>query len=50
MKHHCNPLLKSWEQYLKSTKEFVILRRYSAAVLESEVRHRMRPIKKKGRR
>lgn len=48
MKHHCNPLLKSWNKYLKDSETFVVLRRHGAGFLGSE--RRGRRVKKKGRR
>jgi hypothetical protein len=32
----CNPLLKSWNQYLKDAATFVVLRRYGVGRLDSE--------------
>jgi hypothetical protein len=48
MKHHCNPLLKSWNQYLKDAATFVVLRRYGVGRLGSEKRGRW--VKKRVRR
>ena len=48
MKHHCNPLLKSWSKYLKNAATFVVLRRYGAGRLGSERRERR--VKRKARR
>ena len=48
MKHHCNPLLKSWNQHLKDAATFTVLRRYGAARLGSE--RRSRRAKRKARR
>lgn len=42
MKHHCNPLLKIWNRYLKDAATFVVLRQYGAGILGSErkIRHK----------
>lgn len=48
MKPYCNPLLKSWNQYLKDAATFVVLRRHGAGRLGSE--HRERRTKRKVRR
>ena len=48
MKHHCNPLLRSWNKYLKDAETFVVLRRHGVALLSSE--RRGRQTKKKARR
>lgn len=45
---HCNPLLKSWNKYLKDAATFVVLRRYGAGRLGSERRSNL--IKRKVRR
>jgi hypothetical protein len=39
MKHHCNPLLRSWERYLKQTALFGMLRRTGRGYVASEVVH-----------
>ena len=48
MKLHCNPLLRSWNKYLKDAATFVVLRRHGAGLLGSERRGRRG--KKKGSR
>ena len=45
---HCNPLLKSWNRYLKDAATFVVLYRHGAGRLGSE--RRGRRIKRKARR
>lgn len=42
MKHDCNPLLKSWNRYLKDAVTFIVLRRYGAGHLGGERRDRRR--------
>lgn len=42
MKHHCNPLLRSWERYLKQTAMFDSLRRIGRGYVESELTPRAR--------
>lgn len=44
----CNPLLRSWNKYLKDAATFVVLRRHGAGVLGSE--RRGRKAKRKARR
>ena len=47
---HCNPLLKSWNRYLKDAATFVVLRRHGAGRLGSEKRGRRSKAKHKARR
>ena len=50
MKLHCNPLLRSWNKYLKDAATFVVLRRHGAGRLGSEKRGRLSKPKNRVRR
>lgn len=48
MKTHCNPLLKSWNDYMRDAAKFAVLRRECRGFIVGHPSARR--IKKKGRR